>query len=340
QPEALLGELLEKIVALLPPAWLYPETTSARIVLGDRAFKSGGYRQAVQSLKADIVVQGETCGFVEVGYMWERPPLDEGPFLTEERHLIDTIAHELSVIVERKQVEDEKARLLDQLRHADRLATLGQLGAAVAHELNEPLANILGFAQLAAKDSGLVGQTRQDIERIVAATLHARDVITKLLAFARQTKGETTRIDLNCLIKDGLQFLQSRCAKSGIDLRRQLDEALPQITADRSQLLQVLTNLVVNAIQAMPNGGCLTVTTSAKDRWVSLIVEDTGTGMTEEVKERIFDPFFTTKGVEQGTGLGLSVVRDIVVSHGGTIETETRLGHGTKFIIRLPVAPS
>ncbi|UCD62748.1 MAG: GAF domain-containing protein [Candidatus Zixiibacteriota bacterium] len=337
RPEISMERLLKEAVALLPPGWLYPDSACARIVLGERTFATGNYRKAVQSMKADLVVDGREAGFVEVGYIWEKPTLDEGPFLTEERNLIDTVANELSIIVEQKQAEAERSQLEDQLRHADRLATIGQLGAGLAHELNEPLANILGFAQLAAKDRSVADQTRQDLEKIVAASLHAREVIAKLLVFARQTTPEKTLVNINRLVEDGLYFLQSRCKKAGIELVRNLAAGLPEITADRPQLLQVLTNLAVNSLQAMPDGGVLTISTDFVDNHVRLMVEDTGVGMSDEIMTNIFNPFFTTKDVDQGTGLGLSVVHGIVTAHGGTVDVESAVGKGAKFTIRLPV---
>ncbi len=338
QPALSLEELLQQTVELLPPALLYPDAASSRIELDDCSYTARGYRKPAQTMTSDIVVRGASRGHVEVGYVWEKPELDEGPFLNEERHLIDTIARDISIIVERKQAEEEKLRLQEQLLHADRLATIGQLGASVAHELNEPMVSILGFAQLALKDPQVDGQTRHDLERIVSSTLHARDVISKLLTFARQTAPVKEKVDLNTLIEDGLQFLRSRCLKAGIDVVCNFAAHLPQITADRPQLLQILTNLVVNSIQAMPDGGRLTVVTALEVGRVLLIVEDDGVGMTEAVTRRVFEPFFTTKKADQGTGLGLSVVHQIVTSHGGSIDVTSELGRGTRFVVRLPVA--
>jgi two-component system NtrC family sensor kinase len=337
QPEISLEEVLQKTVGLIPPGWLYPDDCCARIVLDEHVYTTSGFRKPAHSMEADIVVDGDKRGFVEVGYIWEKPQLDEGPFLSEERSLIDAIAREISIIVEQKQDEDEKLKLQEQLRHADRLATIGQLGAGLAHELNEPLANILGFAQLIAKDEGLTEQTRQDIKKIISAALHTREVIGRLLVFARETTPEKTQVNLNSLVEDGLHFLRSRCTKAGIELVCNLSKRLPEIIADRSQLLQVLTNLVVNSVQAMPKGGQLTISTSINDNHVLLTVEDTGIGMSDEVIKKIFNPFFTTKDVDEGTGLGLSVVHGIVTSHGGTIEVESEIGRGAKFTIRLPV---
>ncbi|MGH7495929.1 MAG: sensor histidine kinase, partial [bacterium] len=262
---------------------------------------------------------------------------ETGLFLEEEQSLIEAVANHVALIVERRQAESDRSRLQQQLRHADRLATIGQLAAGVAHELNEPLANILGFAQLAKKSAGLTAQTEQDLEKIVASALHAREVIKKLLTFARQMPPTKTRVNLNKIVEEGLYFLESRCAKQGIQLICGLTPALPDITADATQLQQVLVNLAVNAIQAMPQGGRLTVKTLAGDGHVLLVVEDTGTGITEEVKGKLFTPFFTTKDVGQGTGLGLAVVHGIVTSHGGLINVESEVGHGARFEIKLPI---
>jgi len=130
--------------------------------------------------------------------------------------------------------------------------------------------------------------------------------------FARQMPSKRANVDLNSLVEDGLYFLESRCAKEGIELVRVLSPGLPDVTADPAQMHQVLVNLAVNAIQAMPNGGKLTVGTASSDDQVLLTVEDTGIGMSEGVLKQIFIPFFTTKDVGQGTGLGLPVVHGIV----------------------------
>jgi two-component system NtrC family sensor kinase len=274
---------------------------------------------------------------VEAAYTEDRPELDEGPFLKEERSLIDTIAKEVASIIERRQAEEEKSRLQDQLRHADRLATIGQLAAGVAHELNEPLGNTLGFAQLAKKCPGLPEQAKQDIEKAVIASLHAREVVKKLMLFARRMPPKKTQVNLNRLVEEGLYFLESRCAKEGIELARSLSPDLPEITADAAQLTQVLVNVIVNSVQAMPKGGKLTVETSAGEGHISLIVVDTGVGMSGEVMKKIFIPFFTTKEVSEGTGLGLSVVHGIVASHGGSIKVDSKPGRGTRFEVKLPL---
>ncbi len=355
RPGVPLEEILRDIVKVLQRAWQYPEITCARIVLDGCVYLSEGFREGGRAATpsapptcepdvpawkqaAEIVVAGQDRGTIEVAYTEERPELDEGPFLKEERKLIDAVAGRIALIVERREAEQDRSRLQDQLRHADRLATIGQLAAGVAHELNEPLGSILGFAQLAKKCPGLPERAKRDIEKIEAASLHARETIKKLLVFARQTPPQRRPVQLDRLIEEGLHFFKARCAKEGIELVLAFSPDLPEITADPAQLNQILVNLVVNALQAMPDGGTLTVRTQAGEDHVSLLVEDTGAGMTEDVIEKLFVPFFTTKDVGEGTGLGLPVAHGIVTSHGGSIRVESALGRGTRFEIELPLA--
>ncbi len=337
EPEISLEQVLQGIVELLPAAWLYPEITSAKIVLGGRTYTTPGFREGLSEQSAEIRIGNEKRGVVMVAYREEKPELDEGPFLKEERSLIDAVAKEVATILKRRQDEEEKLRLEGQLRHADRLITVGQLAAGVAHELNEPLASILGFAELAQKCSGMPAQAEQDVEKILNASLYAREVVKKLLIFARQVPPQKTWVNVNQIVEEGLYFFEPRCAKDGIEVSRSLAPNLPKVYADPSQLNQVVVNLVVNSLQAMKKGDTLSIRTSSDGGRVSLIVEDTGAGMDEEVLKKIFTPFFTTKDVGQGTGLGLPVVHGIVSSHGGSIQVQSRPGRGTRFEIRLPV---
>jgi len=330
--------MLARIVKHLPPAWQYPEITAAWILLDENEYFSGNDGNPKHTQSADITVKGTRRGEVRVSYVEDKPELDEGPFLQEERRLIDTIAREVAVIVERKRIEEDRVKLQEQLLHADRLATIGQLAAGVAHELNEPLGGILGFSQLASKHPGLPEQVLMDLSKIESASLHAREVISKLMLFARQTLPTRKKANLNEIVEEGLYFLDSRCMKAGIELQRNLSSDLPEISVDPAQIHQVLVNLVVNAIQSMEAGGDLEVKTFSRDGFVCLSVADSGCGMTKDVQKKIFVPFFTTKDVGEGTGLGLPVVHGIVTSHGGAIEVDSRPGSGTRFTIRLPLS--
>lgn len=337
-PGATLEGILQGIVELLPPAFQYPNVARARIMLDDRSYETPAFKEGGPALTSEVVVGDEKRGAVEVTYEESRENIEGRIFLKEEQNLLDAVARQVSLTVERRRSEEDRAKLEEQLRHADRLATIGQLAAGVAHELNEPLGNILGFAQLAIKGPDLTGQTAQDVEKIVAAALHGREIVKKLMFFGRQMPTKKTLMDLNQIVDEGLYFLESRCAKEGIEVVRSLEPELPKVNADPSQLHQVLVNLVVNAIQAMPEGGRLIIKTGPRDGYVSLVVEDTGVGMSKEVLERIFIPFFTTKDVGQGTGLGLPVVHGIVTSHGGSVAVRSEAGRGSRFEVTLPAA--
>lgn len=336
-----LDDTLQEIVELLPPAWQHPDITAARIILGERTFRSRRFEVGPHRLSADVVVRGTRRGRVEVfcgggRLLAQKLVLEQEPFLEEEHHLIQGVARELAFIIERRLAREEKVRLQEQLRHADRLATVGQLAAGVAHELNEPLGNILGLAQLASKSSDLGNQARSDIERIVRASLYAREIIKKLMFFSRQTPSRKTDVNLNKIVQDGIALLESRCTIAGVSVVCELAPELPIVRGDPAQLQQVLVNLVVNAVQAMPKGGSLRVGTLEEEDTVCVILEDSGVGIPPEDIESIFVPFFTTKDVGQGTGLGLSVVHGIISSHAGSVHVHSKVGSGTRFEIRLP----
>jgi signal transduction histidine kinase len=332
-----LEDVLKGAADLVPPGFLRPEYACCKIVYSGEVFKSSNYDIPTHTLKENIFVNGKESGYVEVGYTKELNSLDKGPFLNEEKPLLKTISRELGLIAERKHFEDERERLQQQLLHADRLVTVGQLTAGVAHELNEPLGGILGFAQLIKKYGEINETVEKDVDKIIKASMHAREIIRKLMLFSRQKPPEKTLFNINERIDDGLYLLESRIKKSGIVLIKELDEDIPLIKVDPSQLHQVLVNLVVNSIQAMPEGGTLTIKTEKSIKSISLIVRDTGVGMTSDQIDKIFIPFYTTKGINEGTGLGLPVVLGIVQSHGGTIKVDSKKGKGSVFTVRFPV---
>ncbi|MBU1626439.1 hypothetical protein KKB18_03645 [bacterium] len=333
-----IHNILSGIVELIPSAWKYPNIAQSKIILDDHSYPTTtDFSENWQKQTADIVVKGKCRGSLIIAYSEKKEDIDEGPFLKEERSLIDEIARQVALIIERRETNEDKMKLNEQLRHADRLATIGQLAAGIAHELNEPIGNILGFAQLIKKESNLSEQTTRDIDKIINATLHAREVIRKLMTFARQTPPKIKKVDLNHIIEESLYVINSRCLKQDIKLNLTLAPNLPKITADPTQLNQLLINLVVNSIQAMPDGGTLKVCTNSTDSFICLTIEDTGVGMDGEVLNKLFIPFFTTKDKHHGTGLGLSVVHGIVTSHGGSIEVHSKINQGTKFEIHLPL---
>jgi len=328
---------MQRILAIVPQAFRFPPALSVRIELDGAVFPSDPVSHGARRLGKVITIHGKRRGRVTVVYDDALALGAEQPdFLPQEKRFLEAVARKLAWIAASKEARAAEEALKEQIRHADRLATIGQLAAGIAHELNNPLADILGFAQLATNTPDLPEQTYEDLVKIVKSALYAREVIKKILFFSRQPQLKQTTTNLNDLVKDWLGFFQPRCAQNNIRLSLELHRALPAICGDPAQLNQVLVNLVVNAIHAMPDGGRLTIRTHADDESVYLAVLDTGTGIDAQIRDKIFLPFFTTKEVDKGTGLGLSVVYGIVKEHGGEISVETQVGRGSQFIIQFP----
>ena len=336
-PELSLPEILQSIINIIPPAMQYPHICFARVLVDGDYYQCVGFKPSSMGISEEILVNYQPRGILEVVYLDEGGSISNPVFLPEERQLLKTLCQQIAMIIERKNIEETNAKLQEQLRHADRLATIGQLAAGIAHEINEPLGTILGFAQLIQSSYTLESGLAEDVQKIVNATLHGREVIKKLMLFSRQMPPKKSTIDLNKVIADGFYFLENRCAKQGVEIIRELETNLPEIVADPSQMHQVLVNLTVNAMQAMPNGGTITISTKSHGNNIELSVKDNGIGMKAELIKKIFIPFYTTKDINQGTGLGLSVVHGIVSSHNGVIKVESEYGKGSNFRIILGV---
>jgi signal transduction histidine kinase len=329
-----LDGFLAGTVRLLPPAFGPPGSIGARLVVDGRSFATPGLAPGGPALTAGIAVDGSPRGVVEV----VRTIPETVGFGAGERELLDAVAGRVAQLVARREAAEARLVLEDQLRHAERLATIGQLAAGLAHELNEPLANILGFIGLARKEPALPPGARADLDKASSAALHAREVVRKLRDFTRRAPPARVLLDLNRVVRDALYLLEARCGRQGIRLELELAPGGAEVHADPTQLAQVLLNLAVNAVQAMPAGGRLTLATTVAGDRCRLVVADTGEGMNEEVRSRLFLPFFTTKDRDQGTGLGLALVHAIVTDHGGTIEVESEPGRGSRFRVDFPAA--
>ena len=230
-----------------------------------------------------------------------------------------------------------------QMLQSEKLTALGQMAGGIAHDFNNLLQAILGYAQLMAKNPANVDIVRRGLDVIEAAATGGAETVRRIQKFARLRPDEPfVSLDVNTVVHDAVAITQprweERSAKSGLPMRLELDlRPVPAVMGRPSELNEVITNLILNAIDAMPRGGTLTIRThTVPGASVTLTVADTGTGMPESVRKRVFDPFFTTKG-ESGTGLGLSVSYSIVKRHGGDMRVESQIGRGTTFTIALPV---
>jgi two-component system NtrC family sensor kinase len=224
-----------------------------------------------------------------------------------------------------------------QIVRSEKLASLGRLAAGVAHEINNPLTGVLTFAHLLREKPNMDDQDKEDLDLIIRETTRAAEIVRRLLDFSRERPVMIQQLEINEVVRRTVQLIRNQKSFEGIVIVENMGENLPDIDGDMNRLQQVILNFTLNACEAMPHGGTLTVTTLQVDNEVRLEITDTGHGIKPEVMERIFEPFFTTKPVGQGTGLGLAVSYGIIQQHGGSIEVESEEGKGTKFIIALPV---
>jgi signal transduction histidine kinase len=327
---------LEKIVRIVPQGWQFTTQACAQITFKDIVYRSPDFFESRVCQSENILIDSRIVGAVTVFYKPEVGSESKNPFLIEERNLLKGIANIISFYLEKLRNNENRKIIQQQLLHADRLATIGQLAAGVAHELNEPLGNILGLAQLSLKLPGLPVQVEKDLVKIEACVIYSREIIKKLMEFSRQSKLCKEKIDLNELVENSITFLEARCIKDGITIIKKYGENI-SIKVDPHQIKQVITNLTINAMQAMKNGGKLLLTTRKDNKNAILCVEDTGIGISSENISKTFMPFFTTKDVGEGTGLGLSVVYGIIKNHNGDIKVSSETSKGTVFEVCLPL---
>ena len=311
----------------------------------DRGLAAGGLRSGVVM---PIVGASRALGTLDFA---SREPNAYGQLqvatLRELSHYLGTALHNARLAQEREETAAKLARTQEHLNLVDKVRAVGQLASGVAHDFNNLLAGILGNAQLLLFEAQ--GDDQRDMLRVIErAAKDGAETVRRLQGFARmEHDSPMTEVRLDMLARDAIDITRPRwrdVAQSrggAIEIVKQLQSVTP-LAGRPAELREVLTNLIINAVDAMPKGGKLTVATydemvggpSSGD--VVVEIADTGTGMTPDVQERIFDPFFSTKG-EGGTGLGLAVSLGIVQSHGGAIEVESAPGAGTRFVIRLPV---
>ncbi|MBI4248843.1 MAG: response regulator, partial [Elusimicrobia bacterium] len=266
----------------------------------------------------------------------------QGDVIRDKSGKIERIVVVSRDVTERKKMEEKEKLLQQQLLQAEKLKSLGETLAGVAHELNNPLTGIIGFCELLLQAETVKQhpQTRQDIEEIFKQSQRCKRIIQGLSTFARRHKPSKKLIAINAMIEDCLRLEAYHFRTKNIKIHPTLGPDLPDTMADDHQLQQVLLNLFINAYQAIKKHrehGNLYVRTSHRSGFIRLEIEDDGPGIPAENLNRIFEPFFTTKDIGQGTGLGLSICYGIIREHGGKIWAESPPGRGALFVVELPI---
>ena len=241
------------------------------------------------------------------------------------------------------QLRDQQLKEFTQNRimESERLALIGQLAANVAHELNNPLQGIVTYSHLLLEKmpNDNSENASSSIQRIVTQANRCRDIIRGLLDFSRQRKPDTTVCNINAVIQECVTFVENQASFQNIEFIERFATDLPTVVVDPSQMQQVFLNMIINAAEAMEDGGELTLDTrlNSTENFIEISITDTGHGIPEENFDKLFDPFFTTKEVGHGTGLGLAISYGIIKEHGGEISVESKVGEGSTFLLRLPL---
>ncbi len=324
--------VLHQIIKIIPLGWQFPNDLKVKINFDGEIYGEKFSNENLVKINSDLLVKDVIRGCIVVAYSVNT----NNKFIEEEIPLLNKIGIETSNFIERFEQRQTEKLLAEKMKQNDRLHVLGELTAGIAHELNTPLGNILGYAEL-LKKSEVQPLKKIDLQKIIISAKNAREIVKKLMYFSCDMPQNFNLIDLNEHILENISLLDNQILKKNIKLVLNLDNDLPKLKIDALQFTQVLFNLVLNAIHSMEKNGELTISTGFKNDFIQLSIKDNGKGISDEIKEKIFQPFFTTKIDEQGTGLGLSVVHGIIKSHKGEINFISKIGEGTEFFIHLPL---
>jgi len=325
---------LKAIVFSLKEALRYSQSACVEIKTNEFFISTEEFPKKMVYISSPISIFNKQEGVLKVGYNCDE--FTKKDFLYEEKLLLRKIGVETGNLLERKRIEENEALLKRKVEHADRISILGEITAGIAHELNTPLANILGFAELLKNRSKKGSQAEKDIDKIINSAIFSREVVKKLMFFACEMPQKMELITINEVILDAINLLDPTFKKHKIKYTLNFSNPLIKLKVDTIQLTQVVFNLILNAIYFSPEEGIITINVTDNLKNVTLSISDQGPGIKNSISDKIFEPFFTTKPVGDGSGLGLSVVHGIIKSHMGTIKHQPNFPKGTTFIVNFP----
>lgn len=328
-----LDTSLQEIVYCLKRAWQFEDDTEVCLSVLDYKAKTKSFNSDMVKLTSDIKIFDKVEGKIHVGYPSEKYSLSD--FLKEEQTLLYNISLAVGHLLERKQIRDREAIARRQMERADRLHILGEITAGIAHELNTPLANILGFAEL-LKDKVKSNENIRDLQKIIENTIFSREIVKKLMFFACEMPQEMKTISCIPTVENVLNLLRPSLKNKNINLITNFSDTPVYFKADTVQFTQVLFNLIMNAVYYSPVGGSIGVDVLETSKEVQISISDEGEGISNQNKDKVFEPFFTTKPIGEGSGLGLSAVHGIIMSHKGRITHKPNKPQGTVFTVNFP----
>lgn len=328
-------EILQASAERIPFAWRYANDASCEIIINKSKFVSSEIVQISCTQEKDIILNNEQIGTIKVHYSDINRNQDD--FLAEESLLLEKIASEIGLVVERHETKKREVNYIQNIQRQDRLNILSEITAGIAHELNTPLGTIFGFSQFIIS-SDKNGQTVADAQKILDAAKHASEIVKKLMLFSCDLPQKYEFTSLNNLVENAIRLLHPNILNANVHVEFHKDELEQPIKLDPIQISQVVFNLIINAIQASSPNGLIEVALNTVDQTSILRITDHGKGIDATILDKIFEPFFSTKKSSNGTGLGLSVVHGIIRAHGGKITVKSTPTIQTTFTVSLPIS--
>jgi two-component system NtrC family sensor kinase len=323
------------IIISVKNAWRYCTENVVELHIKDYHLYTAEETEQTISQSSMVIVNKTNYGYIKVHYPSKKYHLTD--FSDDEQQLLDTIAIEIGNYVDKYQTLERKAALRRTIERIERLSLLGEMTAGIAHELNTPLGNILGFAEL-IKEQNSDPEINADISIIINSVIYSREIVKKLMFFSCEIPQKLELQELKPIIVFALSFLKSNFQKKAISHELFFKDDTIMARVDSVQITQVLFNLLINAIYASPEKSTIKIIVDHDETNLYLRIEDNGTGVPDAIKEKIFEPFFSTKPVNYGCGLGLSVVHGIIKNHNGEITLQDNFPTGSIFTIRIPLS--
>ena len=329
-----LDPTLHEIALSLQEAILYSEDATVELNVENTTIFVGKKSSDSIFIIGAIKRFNKSIGAIKIGY--SKFDHDEKSFLKEEQQLLNKVTLEIGNLFERKQIIENEIITKRQIERVDRLGILGEITAGIAHELNTPLANILGFAELLKEKFDANTEIANDLDKIINSAIFSREVVKKLMFFSCEMPQQKELINSVPIIRDAIGLLTPNFNKKALKVKLIFSQEDIKLRVDPIQLTQVIFNLVINAIYFSPKNGTIVIEVVENTKHIVLKISDEGSGIKPNTYDHIFNPFYTTKPVGEGSGLGLSVVHGIVTSHKGTIKHTPNSPKGTIFTIALP----
>ncbi|WP_026708186.1 sensor histidine kinase [Flavobacterium frigidarium] len=333
--EGAVMDTLKQICTILKKAWRFSEDSIIELKLDSYYHITSSLPKETVYQQAVFTIFNEEFGFVKVHYPANQ--FSEKHFLNDEEKLLNKVASDISLFYERHLNKGKEELLKRSVERVDRLSILGEITAGIAHELNTPLGNILGFAEF-INERSQEKQSQMDSSKIIKAAIYSREVVKKLMFFSCEMPQHMKFVKVVPIVSEALSLLGPNFKKASLEFVAEFENKALEVQLDPIQFMQVLFNILINSIYASPQNSVIRVKIYSKENSFFIEIADNGPGIDPKIKAKIFEPFFTTKPMGEGSGLGLSVVHGIVKSHRGDITTIDNQPQGTIFQVRLPLS--